>query len=255
MPTTPDPASRTDRAASFAQGADVYAHVRPTYPAEAVAWMLPDGATRVLDLGAGTGLLTRRLVEHGCLEVVAVDPSEPMLAHLRDTFPQVEAQVGTAEEIPVPDASVDAVTVGQAWHWFDPARAAAEIARVLRPGGHLGIVWNDRDERIEWVARLGEILHRGDRLEPDGAHSVRAPELGEAFDGAERTEHPWGHRMATSDLRLLAASRSYFLTLPDAEREPLLQQVDDLVVTHPDLAGTTEIALPYVTTAYRARRR
>jgi SAM-dependent methyltransferase len=254
MPSTPDPQSHSDRAASFSTGADVYARVRPTYPTEAVDWMVPHHAVRVLDLAAGTGLLARRLTDRGH-DVVAVDASRPMLDELAATLPDVETHLGTAEEIPLPDASVDAVTVGQAWHWFDPPRAAAELARVLRPGGTLAVVWNDRDERIDWVCRFGEILHAGDSLAPDSDQSTHPPALGAAFDDAEVEEFRWLHRLATEDLRTLAGTRSYLLTLPAEEREQVLQRVDDLVVTHPDLAGTREIAMPYVTTAYRARRR
>ncbi|WP_418276392.1 class I SAM-dependent methyltransferase [Isoptericola jiangsuensis] len=253
MPTTPDPHSRTDRAAAFTRGAGVYARVRPSYPSEAVGWMVPPGA-RVLDLAAGTGLLTRRLVEAGH-DVVAVDPAPQMLAELSTALPDVAVQVGSAESIPLPDASVDAVVVGQAWHWFDPALASAEIARVLRPGGTLGICWNDRDERIEWVRRFGRILHDGDGLHPHDAPQHVEPELGPAFEVLEQASFRWSHHLPTSALRDLAASRSYVLTLPDDEREEHLQQVDDLVVTHPDLAGTTEVAMPYVTVACRARRR
>jgi len=254
MPPAPDPTSHADRAASFSTGADVYARVRPEYPDDAVDWLLPPDAARVLDLAAGTGLLTRSLVRRE-LEVVAVDASAPMLDRLRAALPSVDARLGTAEEIPLPDASVDAVVVAQAWHWFDTARAAAEIARVLRPGGRACVLWNDRDERVEWVVRLGEIMHRGDALAPDGSHSVHAPALGQAFDASDRSTFPWHQRLATRDLRTLVASRSYVLTLPDAERTELLQRVDDLTATHPDLSGTEQIVLPYVTTAYRARRR
>ncbi|EUA44075.1 ubiE/COQ5 methyltransferase family protein [Mycobacterium xenopi 3993] len=111
----------------------------------------------MLDLGAGTGKLTTRLVERG-LDVVAVDPIPEMLDVLRKSLPDTPALLGTAEEIPLPDNSVDAVLVAQAWHWFDPARAIPEVIRVLRPGGRLGLVWNTRDERLGWVRELGRII-------------------------------------------------------------------------------------------------
>ncbi|WP_407317187.1 class I SAM-dependent methyltransferase [Isoptericola halotolerans] len=254
MPSTPDPHSHSDRAASFSTRADVYARVRPSYPADAVDWMVPQQQARVLDLAAGTGLLTQRLADHGH-HVVAVDASRPMLDELTAALPEVEAHVGTAEDVPLPDASVDAVTVAQAWHWFDLPRAVPEIARVLRPGGTLAVVSNDRDERIDWVGRFGEILHTGDTLAPDGDQSARPPALDESFDEAEAAEFRWLQHLATADLRALAGTRSYLLTVSPEQREQLLQRVDDLVVTHPDLAGTRAIAMPYITTAYRARRR
>lgn len=245
-----NPHSHADRAASFQHGADLYAGARPSYPANAVDWLVPPGARRVLDLAAGTGKLTELLAARG-LDVVAVEPAEAMLAHLVAALPDVEAHVGTAEAVPLPDAAVDAVLVAQAWHWFHGPAAADEIARVLRPGGTLGIMWNDRDERVDWVARFGEILHRGDRLEPDSVHAE--PQLVAAFAVVEHEAFPWVDRVRTADLRQLAASRSYLITLPDDEREALLDAVDELVGTHPDLAGREFVELPYVTNAYRAR--
>ncbi|GAB2476602.1 class I SAM-dependent methyltransferase [Xylanimonas ulmi] len=248
----PNPHDHATRAASFSLGADLYAAVRPNYPAAAVDYLVPTGARRVLDLAAGTGKLTASLVARG-LDVVAVEPSEPMLSRLTDALPGVEAHLAAAEAIPLDDASVDAVVVGQAWHWFDEAAAATQIARVLRPGGTLGVVWNDRDDTRDWVARFGQILHRGDRLEP--TPEQRAPVLGATFGPLERRTFAWSDDVATASLRPLAASRSYLLTLPEAERDALLAAVDDLVATHPDLAGRETVALPYVTSAYVARRR
>jgi SAM-dependent methyltransferase len=238
------------RAASFSRGADVYDATRPGYPDAAVEFLVPTGARRVLDLAAGTGKLTASLVARG-LDVVAVEPSAPMLGRLRATLPGVDARPGTAEAIPVDDDAVDGVLVGQAWHWFDTSAATAEIARVLRPGGSLGIVWNDRDEAVDWVARFGEIIHRGDLLEPQAGHPK--VELGHAFGPVERATFRWDAEIRTDSLRSLAASRSYLLLLPEADREELLTAVDDLVATHPQLAGRATVALPYVTTAYRAR--
>ena len=126
--------SRHDRSLSFGSAAAAYERGRPSYPPEAIDWLLPRGARHVLDLGAGTGKLTTRLVERG-LDVVAVDPIPDMLEVLRTSLPETRALLGTAEEIPLEDNSVDAVLVAQAWHWVDPERAIPEVARVLRPGG------------------------------------------------------------------------------------------------------------------------
>lgn len=248
-PTGSDPSSHGDRAASFEQGARQYAATRPSYPAAAVDWLLPDGARTVLDLAAGTGKLTELLVARG-LDVVAVEPSDAMRAELAASVPDARALPGTAESIPLPDASVDAVLVAQAWHWFSPA-APREVARVLRPGGRLGIVWNVRDARTSWVADFTEIIHRGDTLET----SARDPEPGDAFTPTERLAVPWADRVPTASLRELAASRSYLLTLPAARREELLAAVDELVATHPDLAGRDVVDLPYVARCWRADRR
>ncbi|WP_083941781.1 class I SAM-dependent methyltransferase [Sanguibacter suarezii] len=260
-----DPASRDDRAKSFELGAQVYAQVRPEYPPEAVAWLLPADAgptTHVLDLAAGTGKLTRSLLERG-LQVTAVEPSPAMRAELERTLPRATAVAGTAESIPLPDASVDAVVVGQAWHWFSPDPAAAEIARVLRPGGRLGVVWNVRDNTTDWVREFTEIIHRGDTLAP----SYQPPDLGtsEAAPGSlaatgarfgplEHTTFRWHATMTPADLRALAASRSYLLTLDEASREELLDAVDHLTSTHPDLRGRDVIELPYDAQCWRADR-
>ena len=149
--------SRQERSLSFGSEAAAYERGRPSYPPESIDWLLPPGARDVLDLGAGTGKLTTRLVERG-LDVVAVDPLAEMLELLSSALPDTPALLGTAEQIPLPDNSVDAVLVAQAWHWFDPQQAVAEVARVLRPGGRLGLVWNARDERLGWVKDLGRII-------------------------------------------------------------------------------------------------
>ena len=130
---------RQRQAASFGAAAEAYERGRPEYPPAALDWLLPAGARDVLDLGAGTGKLTRQLVARG-LNVVAVDPSGGMLEQLRAAVPGVPAMIGRAEEIPLQDGVVDAVLVAQAWHWVDPERAPREVARVLRPGGRLGLV-------------------------------------------------------------------------------------------------------------------
>lgn len=139
-----------------------FSRYRPGYPDAVVDWMLRDPRDRltVLDVGAGTGKLTETVVRRGH-EAIALDPSEEMLRQLARYLPDVRREVGEAESIPLEDASVDAVVVGQAWHWFDAARASAEFARVLRPGGVVGVVWNVRDEHEPWVADLNRAVGRG----------------------------------------------------------------------------------------------
>ena len=153
-----DEARRREQATSFGAAAGAYERGRPPYPAEAIDWLLPPGAARVLDVGAGTGKLTRELAARG-LDVVAVEPLPGMREQLARAVPGVPVHPGTAEDIPLPDGSVDAVLAAQAWHWVDQARAVPEVARVLVPGGQLGLVWNMRDDRADWVAQLSQILH------------------------------------------------------------------------------------------------
>ncbi|ROS27788.1 class I SAM-dependent methyltransferase [Cellulomonas sp. PhB150] len=242
--------SHGERAGSFERGAADYAASRPDYPDAAVDWAIPPGARDVLDLAAGTGKLTASLVARG-LDVVAVEPSAAMRAELTRLLPDVRALAGTADATGLPDASVDAVTVAQAWHWFAPATASAEIARVLRPRGRVTVLWNVRDEAEPWVAAFGEILHRGD---PMPTHYVQ-PAFGGELEAIEAAEFRWTQRFRPANLRALAASRSFLLTMAPDERESRLAEVDALVATHPALAGQDVVDLPHVTRAWRASRR
>ncbi|WP_019971491.1 class I SAM-dependent methyltransferase [Mycobacterium sp. 141] len=233
------------RSLSFGSEAAAYERGRPSYPPEAIDWLLPAGAHDVLDLGAGTGKLTTRLVERG-LNVIAVDPIPEMLELLTNSLPGTPALLGTAEEIPLADNSVDAVLVAQAWHWFDPDRAVAEVSRVLRPGGRLGLVWNTRDERMGWVKDLGRIIgHENDPFN----HEVTLPA---PFAETERQQVEWTSYLTPQALIDLVASRSYCITSPEQVRTRTLGQVRELLATHPALASSTGLALPYVTVSIRS---
>ncbi|AGL17432.1 class I SAM-dependent methyltransferase [Actinoplanes sp. N902-109] len=233
----------TEQATSFGTVAASYERGRPPYPQEALDWLLPTGTPRVLDLGAGTGKLTRQIAARG-LDVTAVDPSAGMLDQLARVLPGVPAHRGSAEHIPLPDHSVDTVLCAQAWHWVDPARAVPEVARVLAPAGTLGLVWNLRDERTDWVRRLGEIIHSPEFSRPT--------ELGTRFGPVDKATFSWTHRLGLDQLLDLVASRSYVIMLGEAERATVLDNVRDLTRTHPDLAGRTEFDLPYTTECARA---
>ena len=242
---------RRERSLSFGSEAAAYERGRPSYPPEAVDWLLaPTGdwdARDVLDLGAGTGKLTTRLVERG-LRVIAVDPIAEMLDMLRGALPDTPALLGSAEQIPLPDSHVDAVLVAQAWHWFDADRAAAEVARVLRPGGRLGVLWNTRDERSGpgWVKDFGEIVgHEHDR---DNA----TVDLPETFTDVATHQVRWINYITPQALIDYVASRSYCIPSPADVRARTLEEVRELLATHPSLAGATGLALPYVTVCVRA---
>lgn len=244
-----DRSDLTAHAASFDQAADVYEASRPGYPAETVEWLVPRAARRVLDLGAGTGKLTRALAASG-REVVAVDPSAEMLRVLGEKLPGVEALQGTAEALPLPDASVDAVTVAQAWHWVDTARAVPELTRVLTQGGVLGLVWNSRDERVDWVAELGRAMNsNADSYTASGM----APVVGGPFGEPERIELRWTQHYTREALLELVRSRSYFIVRSAEEQAATLAAVGELLDTHPALAGLDGVELPYVTEAFRYR--
>ncbi|MFJ8622091.1 class I SAM-dependent methyltransferase [Kitasatospora sp. NPDC093550] len=235
------------RARSFGVAAAAYQAGRPGYPQALIGSAVPREARRVLDLGAGTGKLTRLLVEAG-LDVVAVEPDGGMRAQLAAAVPKAAVRAGSAERIPLPDGSVDAVVVAQAWHWFDPAAAVPEIARVLAPGGTLALVWNVRDECEPWAAELGALMHRSTGQRIDTSPAVPAP-----FGPPERLEIRWEHATTPAGIVDMVASRSYVIALPEAERARLLADVEQLLAGHPDLAGRETIALPYVTRCTRVR--
>ncbi|MGY0387912.1 class I SAM-dependent methyltransferase [Nocardioides sp. WG-D5] len=154
-PANPDPAR------SFGGVADSYDRGRPSYPVDAVKWLVGDEPVRVLELGAGTGKLTEVLVGLGH-DVFATDPDDAMLDILSEKLPDVRATSGTAEQIPTGDGLYDVVVVGQAFHWFDHAKALAEVGRVLRTDGRLAVIQNERDERIPWVRKLGRLIGKQD---------------------------------------------------------------------------------------------
>ncbi len=208
----------------------------------------------VVDLAAGTGKLTQAIVEVGAA-VVAVEPDDEMRAELGVVLPDVRALAGTAEAIPLPDASADAVLVAQAFHWFDPEPACDEIARVLRPGGVLGLVWNLRDGSVPWVADLDRLLGwPADVVARAGDLSFAEIERHPAFAVDGRREFPNPVAFTPSRLVDWAASTSHVATRPEAERAALLEGVAELGRTHPDLHGRPAFAMPYRTIALRFSR-
>jgi len=235
-------------AQSFDRAADVYDASRPEYPAEAVEWLLDGTSGAILDLGAGTGKLTRALLGRD-RDVVAVDPSPEMLRVLGDSLPEVDARLGTGERLPLEDGSVGAVVCGQAWHWVDPVEAVPEVARVLTPGGSLGLVWNTRDESVDWVRQLGQLMQTADAYLGDDA----PPVVGPPFDELERHEVRWVQPMTIEGMLDLARSRSYFITKDANAQAAIIESLRRLAAEHPDLAGRDTFGLPYVTECFRAR--
>ena len=142
---------------SFGAIAEDYDRLRPGPPEEAVDWLLPEHCQIAVDLGAGTGLLTR-LLARKVAQVIAVEPDDRMAAVLRAHSPGVHVMRGTGEAIPVADASADGVLVSSAWHWMDSGRAAGEIGRVLRDGGRFGVIWTGRDREVDWLREAGRQL-------------------------------------------------------------------------------------------------
>jgi len=238
---------RAERAASFARVADAYERARPGYPADAVLWLAGETPCDVVDLGAGTGKLTRSLAALGH-HVVAVEPLPEMLDRLRAAVPGVTAVVGTAESMPLPDDSTDVVACAQAFHWFDHGPALAEIARVLRPGGRVALVWNVRDERVPWVDELSDAMVGRTGVDRGAAEPIERSSL---FGEVEHATFEHTQDVDREALRELVLSRSYCAVLPDEERAPILGRVDRLFDEH---ARDGLLTLPYVVECFRAAR-
>lgn len=233
----------------FGAVAAEYVEGRPDYPVEIVEWLV-GAAQEVADVGAGTGKLTAALVAAG-RSVVAVEPDPAMLAALGREVPQARALRGGAESLPLTDASVDAVLFGQAWHWVDVPSASAEAARVLRPGGVLGLVWNVRDTSVAWVDELSGVIRGSAAERMIETDSVR---VGAPFGALERRDLRWNRPMTVAQLVAMAASRSAVIALPQEARDGVLEAVRSLVATHPQTRGRDTLHLPYVTSAFRTRR-
>jgi SAM-dependent methyltransferase len=244
-----------DRRLSFGAHAASYADHRPGYPVEAVHWVLGAAerpVVEVADVGAGTGALTRTLVGLG-LEVSAYEPDPGMLAELRTRVPAAAAEVAPAEQLPRADASLDAILVGQAWHWFDHAAASDEFARVIRPGGVLGLVWNLRDLSQPWTQALADLIGGEDTMQsPARDPEAKYVQLGAGWGPVERAEIPHAVEQDEDSLVALVSTYSYVRLRPDAEQ--VYAEIRELVRTSPDLRGRDTFPLPYVTTTYRAVR-
>lgn len=249
QPTT-DPSAATqaqaEEALSFGSVADAYDRGRPTYPAEAVSWLVDGEALTVLELGAGTGKLTAELVEQGHA-VYATEPDERMHEVLVERVPGCSAKVAGAEEIPANDRSVDVVVAAQAFHWFDHERALAEMARVLKPGGHVALAWNVFDRRIPWVRRLADLI--GEHGDSSASHSVL--EESDLFDEVERKDFAHWQDVDRESLVDIVASRSYVAVLPGHEREAVLDAVRALYDEYG--RGHDGMQLPYRTECFRAK--
>ncbi|WP_239514062.1 class I SAM-dependent methyltransferase [Streptosporangium sp. 'caverna'] len=240
------------RASSFGAEAAAYAEERPDYPDAAVLWALEPvsdrAPLRVLDLGAGTGKLTQVLLRH-VADVVAVEPDAAMLDQLRRRVPGVRAMAGTAERIPLPDGSVDAILIGQALHWFDLDRAIPEMTRVLTPGGVLAGLWNLDDDRVPWVRKLKELSKSSVSFAAWRPESISLE--GPGFQMVENTRFPHSQWRTAESMAATIATHSHVLTLPRAERAELTDRVVDYLRSTPETAYG-EFEFPMVTSVVRA---
>jgi ubiquinone/menaquinone biosynthesis C-methylase UbiE len=238
---------------SFGPVADAYDRARPSYPEEAVSWLTGAGRSMILELGAGTGKFTEVLHSSGQSagrgaghDILATDPSPEMLSRLSERVP-VKHVVAAAEHIPLRSRSVDLVVCGQSFHWFDHDRALPEIARVLRPGGVLALVWNTYDEGIPWVRRLKQLIS------PDiGTQDEAAMPLMETpyFGFVEKRQFRFWQTHTAASLADLTRSVSHVATMSDTDRASVLAKVDGLYAGYG--RGHDGMQLAWVTRCYRA---
>lgn len=242
-----------ERARSFGSRAADYAAHRPDYPADGIRWAI-GAATRpvrsVLDLAAGTGKLTSGLLSLG-LSVVAVEPDDDMRGVLSREFPEVEALTGTAESLPLADGSVDAVMVGQAFHWFDPGPALDEVGRVLRPCGAVGLLWNGEDTSVDWMAGLMSVA--GTSVANFARERTVMP-AHESFTEPEVTRFPHAQLRTVESLAATLATHSRMIVISAEEREAVLARIRGYLSARPETSGG-EFVAPLVTKVVRARRR
>jgi len=242
-------------AEGYTAKAEAYIRGRPEYPAEVQDWLRDDLALKagktVLDLGAGTGKFLPHLSATGAL-VIAVEPVPAMRAQLIERNPGIEAKPGTAEQIPLPDGAVDAIVCAQAFHWFANSAALAEIHRVLKLGGALGLIWNVRDESVAWVAALTRIMAPYEAGTPR-YHTKEWRRLfpAEGFGPLRERHFPYAHTGPAEQVILdRILSVSFIAALPPAGQNGVAAQIQALIAATPELAGNGEVTFPYDTAAF-----
>ncbi len=249
-------------AIGFDRAAAEYERARPSYPGDAVEHLVTTFALgpgcRVVDVAAGTGKLTRLLVPCGA-DLVAVEPVAGMRAQLALVLPAVEILDGTAEALPLPTGSADAIVAAQAFHWFDAPVALAECRRVLRPGGGLAMVFNVRDDTVAWVRRLTEVtgVETADRPHHGLIRSTFADHVAAdgGYSAVSLATFRFEQVLDETGLVERVASQSWIGAMGRDEREEVLDRVRHLVHTHPDLVGSTSFSMPYDTEVWTCHRR
>lgn len=235
-------------AKSFEGIGEEYDRYRPGFPDAAADEIVPDRVDAVLDLGAGTGKFTRLLLSRAD-RVIAVEPSAAMLDVLRTRLPGVQTHIAGAESIPLPDADVDAVTVAQAFHWFDRDAACAEIRRVLVPGGTLGLLWNHSDPSCPWDRACHGVAHPAVDAERDSTTASAADELpGFVFD--HRSEIAWSERITRDAYIRRWLTVSSFLAADETTRATMVAQLDSILDADPETAGQATFTLPMITEVF-----
>jgi SAM-dependent methyltransferase len=259
-------------ARGFGAEAAAYERARPSYPPDAISWLTENLAlgpgSRVVDLAAGTGKLTRLLAGIGA-DLIAVEPVASMRAKLHEQSPTVPVLAGVAEALPLADSSVDAVVVAQAFHWFDARRAMAEIARVVRPGGHLALIWNARDRSVEWVDQVWSVMDSVERHAPwrderDGNgpadSTLRRSERYLAGPGdanwSSWTEGTFFHVQHSTHDDVIDRMRSvsHIAALPPPNQRGVLDEIRTILTEHPQTRQKATVGIPYRVDAMYAKR-
>jgi SAM-dependent methyltransferase len=247
-------------ARGFGAEAETYERSRPSYPRDAIDWItehLRLGPGRsVCDLAAGTGISTRLLVPSGAW-VTAVEPVAGMRAVFTRLLPDVPVVAGTAEQLPLADAALDAITAFQAFHWFDADRALPEFQRVIRPGGRLALVWNARDRSVDWVDAVWTVMDRVEKRAPWRDHErwADAALQSEQWFGPLHEATFWHEHTLTRE-QMIDRFRgvSHVAVLPPSEQERVLDDVRAILDDHPATAGRDEYELRYRVDAYWCER-
>jgi SAM-dependent methyltransferase len=247
-------------ATGYAEAGTAYERGRPEYPPAAIEALIDalelSPGRRVLDLGAGTGKLTRRLSPAGA-RLVAVEPVATMRQAFVRANPGVPVVGGAAEAIPLRDGTVDAAVVGTAFHWFDGPAALREVRRVLRPQGRLGLVWLARDEQVDWVAQLVRLVDeykRGDPPRYTGGAWRSAFDEASGFTSLREAQFLFAHEADRETAVARVASTSFVGTLSTDERQEVLRRVTTFLDRHPDTRGRETLALPYRADVYWCAR-
>jgi SAM-dependent methyltransferase len=245
----------------FGREAEAYERSRPSYPPDAVAWLVNHLQVRpgavVADLAAGTGKFTRLLLPSGAF-VVAVEPVHAMYQVLHHMLPASPIVAGTAESMPIRSSSLDAVCAAQAFHWFDAEKVFAELARVLRPGGRVGFVWNARDRSVDWVRSVWAIMDEVERKAPWRDHDHWSESaFGQRRDFGPLHSETFHHQHLTTPAGIVDRIRgvSHVAALPTREQQQVLENVHRLLEEHPDTRGRNELHLPYRVDCYWTERR
>jgi SAM-dependent methyltransferase len=247
---------------AFGAVAGEYDRLRSGPPHEALDWLLPADTTDALEIGAGTGILTRLLVER-IGHVTAVEPDKRMRAVLSTTTAGADVRAGVAEELPVENSSCDVVVAASAWHWVDEARAVPEVARVLRPGGRLALVWSGPDRSVDWMRSLwagGIVFEPEERDAVDqrrrSRHVVNLEAGGPSpFHEPETSLFRWTKPMTRKDLIALCATYSVVITMDDDTRERHLSAMREFLDNQEFLVGQDVIDVPMRAYCWRAHKR